>query len=94
MPSVTGGTWSARAVVHPSPIYHVEGDPARRGNGIYDTMKSVGAHEVIVENARHDRQLWTASDEEVEQFLLLCAQTRASDLHIEPARRAADGDPG
>jgi len=79
MPSVTGGTWSARAVVHPSPIYHVEGDPARRGNGIYDTMKSVGAHEVIVENARHDRQLWTASDEEVEQFLLLCAH-RIQDL--------------
>jgi UDPglucose--hexose-1-phosphate uridylyltransferase len=79
MASVKGGTWSARAVVHPSPIYHVEGDPGRRGNGLYDTMKSVGAHEVIVENARHDRQLWAASEEEVEQFLLLCAH-RIQDL--------------
>ena len=44
------------------------------GVGLYDVMRSVGAHEVIVENARHDRQLWTASDAEIEQFLLLCAQ--------------------
>jgi UDPglucose--hexose-1-phosphate uridylyltransferase len=79
MASVTGGIWSARAVVHPFPIYHVEGDPGRRGNGIYDTMRSVGAHEVIVENPRHDRQLWIALDEEVQQFLRLCAH-RIHDL--------------
>jgi UDPglucose--hexose-1-phosphate uridylyltransferase len=42
-------------------------------------MRSVGAHEVIVENARHDRQLWTSTDAEIEQFLLLCAQ-RLEDL--------------
>ncbi|HEX6880758.1 MAG TPA: DUF4931 domain-containing protein, partial [Terriglobales bacterium] len=79
MPSVDGGPWSARAVVHPAPIYHVEGDPVRRGVGLYDTMKSVGAHEVLVENPRHDRHLWVASDAEVEQFLILCAQ-RIQDL--------------
>ena len=79
MPSVDGGPWSARAVVHPAPLYHVEGDPQRRGVGLYDTMKSVGAHEVLVENPRHDRHLWVASDGEIEQFLLLCAQ-RIQDL--------------
>jgi UDPglucose--hexose-1-phosphate uridylyltransferase len=42
-------------------------------------MRSVGAHEVIVENPRHDRQLWIASDEEVQQFLRLCAH-RIHDL--------------
>jgi UDPglucose--hexose-1-phosphate uridylyltransferase len=73
------GPWTARAVVHPDPLYRVEGDPARRGVGLYDTMKSVGAHEVIVENPRHDRHLWTASDDEIEQFLLLCAH-RIQDL--------------
>ena len=61
MASVDGGPWSARAVVHPTPLYHVEGDPQRRGEGIYDRMRSVGAHEVLVENIRHDRPLWTAS---------------------------------
>jgi UDPglucose--hexose-1-phosphate uridylyltransferase len=79
MASVSYGPWSSRAVVHPQPLYHVEGDPGRRGVGLYDVMRSVGAHEVLVENPRHDRQLWTASDAEIEQFLLLAAQ-RIQDL--------------
>jgi UDPglucose--hexose-1-phosphate uridylyltransferase len=79
MPGVNGGSWSARAVVHPAPLYHIEGEPSRRGDGIYDRMSSVGAHEVLVENVRHDRQLWAASDAEIEQFLLLAAQ-RIQDL--------------
>jgi UDPglucose--hexose-1-phosphate uridylyltransferase len=42
-------------------------------------MRSVGAHEVLVENPKHDRHLWVASDPEIEQFLLLAAQ-RIQDL--------------
>ena len=79
MPGVDGGPWSARAVVHPAPLYRIEGEPTRRGDGIYDRMSSVGAHEVLVENLRHDRQLWNASDAEIEQFLLLAAH-RIQDL--------------
>jgi len=79
MPGVNGGPWSARAVVHPTPLYHVEGEPSRRGDGIYDRMSSVGAHEVLVENLRHDRQLWAATDAEIGQFLTLAAQ-RIQDL--------------
>lgn len=79
MASVNYGPWSSRAVVHPQPLYRVEGDPQRRGAGLYDVMRPVGAHEVIVENSRHDRQLWHAADAEIEQFLLLCAH-RIQDL--------------
>lgn len=74
-----GGTWMTRAVVHPAPLYRVEGEPSRRADGLYDRMRSVGAHEVLVENPRHDRHLWLASDPEIEQFLLLAAQ-RIQDL--------------
>src|SRR5215471_3792057 len=74
-----GAPWSARAVVHPAPVYRIEGDPARQGNGLYDTMRTVGAHEVLLENPRHDRNLWEASDAEIEQFLRLAAQ-RIHDL--------------
>ena len=69
-----GSPWSARAVVHPTPLYHIEGEPGRRGDGIYDCMHSVGAHEVLVENRRHDRHLWNAGDEEIGQFLRLAAE--------------------
>jgi UDPglucose--hexose-1-phosphate uridylyltransferase len=79
MPGVDGGPWSARAVVHPTPLYRIEGEPSRRADGIYDRMSSVGAHEVLVENLHHDRQLWMASDAEIEQFLVLAAQ-RIQDL--------------
>ena len=78
-PAVDGGPWSARAVVHPQPVFHVEGDPQRLAEGLYDKMQSVGAHEVLVENPKHDRQLWQSSDASVEQFLLLTA-SRILDL--------------
>src|SRR5882672_10332299 len=75
--------WSARSMVHPAPLYHIEGEPGRRGDGIYDRMSSVGAHEVLVENPRHDRQLWSASDDEIGQFLRLAAE-RILDLKRDP----------
>jgi UDPglucose--hexose-1-phosphate uridylyltransferase len=73
------GPWSARALVHPGAVYHIEGAAERRGEGLYDRMPTVGAHEILVENPRHDRQLWQADDAEIEQFLLLVAQ-RIQDL--------------
>ena len=66
-------------MVLPAPLYRIEGEPTRRGDGLYDRMAPVGAHEVLVENLRHDRQLWNASDAEIEQFLLLAAH-RIQDL--------------
>src|SRR4051812_11155265 len=72
--SSDGFPWGARAVVHPLPSYRIEGDPSRRGDGLYDKMRAVGAHEVLVENPRHDRQLWDAPDSEIENLLLLAAQ--------------------
>jgi UDPglucose--hexose-1-phosphate uridylyltransferase len=78
-PPVRGGPWSARAVVHPNAIYHVEGTPERRGEGMYDRMPTVGAHELLIENARHDRNLWNADEIEIEQFLELVGQ-RIQDL--------------
>jgi UDPglucose--hexose-1-phosphate uridylyltransferase len=79
LPGPDGKSWSARSVVHPNALYHIEGEPGRRGDGIYDCMGSVGAHEVLLENPRHDGHLWTASDFEVEQFLRLAA-LRLQDL--------------
>jgi UDPglucose--hexose-1-phosphate uridylyltransferase len=73
------GTWTARAVVHPHPLYRIEGDPSRRADGLYDRMRPVGAHEVLVENPKHDRHLWNASDVEIGQFLMLATQ-RIQDL--------------
>lgn len=74
-----GAPWSARSVVHPTALYRIEGEASRRGDGLYDRMRPVGAHEVLVENPSHDHHLWNASDLEIEQFLLMVAQ-RIQDL--------------
>jgi UDPglucose--hexose-1-phosphate uridylyltransferase len=42
-------------------------------------MRPVGAHEVLIENPRHDGHIWNATDAEIAQGLLLIAQ-RIQDL--------------
>jgi UDPglucose--hexose-1-phosphate uridylyltransferase len=74
-----GAPWSARAVVHPTAVYHIEGEAERRGQGMYDHMSPLGAHEILLENPRHDRHLWNADEDEIQQLLLLIAQ-RIQDL--------------
>ena len=73
------GASPAVAMVHPSPLYRIEGEPHRRSEGIYDAMNTVGAHEVLVQSFRHDIELWQSSDAAISQFLLLAAQ-RIQDL--------------
>jgi len=46
--------WSLRVVPNKFPALRVEGDLDRRGEGIYDKMNGVGAHEVIVECEGHN----------------------------------------
>jgi UDPglucose--hexose-1-phosphate uridylyltransferase len=77
--SINSGHGAATAMVHPAPLYRIEGEPHRRSEGIYDAMNTVGAHEVLVQGVRHDIELWQASDAEISQFLLLAAQ-RIQDL--------------
>ena len=79
LPGLDGAPFSARSFVHPHPLYRIEGEPSRRGDGIYDRMSPTGAHEVLVENPRHDGHIWNAKDAEIERFLVLAAQ-RMQDL--------------
>ncbi|HEX8312927.1 MAG TPA: hypothetical protein VF614_16505 [Chthoniobacteraceae bacterium] len=43
--------WQVRVVPNRLPILRVEGDATRHGDGFYDRMDGVGAHEVVVEDA-------------------------------------------
>jgi UDPglucose--hexose-1-phosphate uridylyltransferase len=70
------------SMVHPSPLYRIEGEPHRHAEGIYDAMNTVGAHEVLVQSIRHDIELWQSSDAEIGQFLTLAAQ-RIQDLKYD-----------
>ena len=50
----TGSTnWSLRVVSNKFPALRVEGDLDRTGEGLYDRMNGIGAHEVIIETSSH-----------------------------------------
>lgn len=56
-------------IPHLRPLYRIEGDAQRRGEGIYDKMRSLGAHEIVVEHPDHNLPLSQQSDEHVAQVL-------------------------
>lgn len=47
--------WTLRVVPNKFPALHIEGDLNREGDGMYDKMGGIGAHEVIIETQEHDR---------------------------------------
>ena len=49
--------WRVRVVPNKFPALRVEGDLERRGEGIYDLMNGIGAHEVVVESPDHESDL-------------------------------------
>jgi UDPglucose--hexose-1-phosphate uridylyltransferase len=59
------GPWQVMVTPHPDPLYRVEGEPGRRADGIYDTMRAIGADEIVIETPEHDRQLEDLSDEQI-----------------------------
>ena len=74
-----GGKWQVRVTPHLRPLYRIEGDAQRRAEGIYDKMRGLGAHEVVVESPNHDATLSDLSDENVAQVLRAYV-SRISDL--------------
>jgi UDPglucose--hexose-1-phosphate uridylyltransferase len=77
------GTWQVRVFPHFDPLYRIEGEPGRSADGIYDRMRPVGAHEIIVETAEHNRPLATMSDEGIER-VLQAYSARIADLKKDP----------
>jgi UDPglucose--hexose-1-phosphate uridylyltransferase len=64
-----GPGWDLRVVPNQFPLLRVEGSLDRAGEGLFDKMNGVGAHEVIIESPHHEQTLATLGDEAVEQVL-------------------------
>ncbi len=73
------GQWQVRAYPHFRPLYHIEGEPGRGADGIFDRMAAIGAHEIVVETPDHSRLLTQLSDGEIELVLQAYA-LRIADL--------------
>jgi len=74
-----GPGWRVRVVPNKFPALQVEGELNKRGEGIYDKMHGLGAHEVIIETPRHETSL-SALDEAAIQEVLWVYRDRLVDL--------------
>jgi UDPglucose--hexose-1-phosphate uridylyltransferase len=66
--SPANSPWQVRVVPNAAPVLRVEGDATRHGDGFYDHMDGVGAHEVIIEDPGA-RRLEELSVPEIQQVI-------------------------
>ena len=75
--------WQVRVVPSVAPVLRIEGNLDRRGHGVYDVMRGIGAHEVIIESAAHRRDLDQLTDDEM-HAVMRTYQGRINDLQQDP----------
>lgn len=71
--------WDLRVVPNKYPALRIEGEVRKSGEGFYDKMNGIGAHEVIIETPRH-QHTWFDGDTAVVRNTLLAAKNRVLDL--------------
>jgi UDPglucose--hexose-1-phosphate uridylyltransferase len=62
--------WSVRVVPNKYPALKVEGGLDRQGEGLFDRMNGIGAHEVIIETPDHSQTLATMGEGQIERVLM------------------------
>src|SRR5579871_3113062 len=75
--------WRVRVVPNKFPALQVEGDLNKRGEGIYDKMNGIGAHEVILECPFHEASMANLAEENIREVLWVY-RDRLVDLKKDP----------
>src|SRR5262245_61128666 len=63
-----GRGWDVRVVPNKFPALRVEGNLDREGQGLFDRMNGIGAHEVIIETPDHQATLATMGEQAIERI--------------------------
>lgn len=71
--------WELRDVPSIAPFLRIEGDLERRGDGVYDLMNGVGAHEIIIETNQHVANMADLSENQISK-VITCYIDRIQDL--------------
>jgi UDPglucose--hexose-1-phosphate uridylyltransferase len=61
--------WSIRVVPNKFPALGIEGNLDKEGEGLFDKMNGIGAHEVIIESPDHSSTMATLSERALEDVL-------------------------
>jgi UDPglucose--hexose-1-phosphate uridylyltransferase len=73
------GEWIVRSFPDKSPIFQIEGNLDRQADGMFDKMRNIGAHEVIIEAPGHTTSLTSLSENVIADVLKMYRE-RVSDL--------------
>lgn len=66
------GAWVVRSFHDRAPLFRIEGGFDRSGEGIFDRMNTVGAHEIIVETPQHGVTLSRLPLEQITKVIEVC----------------------
>ncbi|MCK5533745.1 galactose-1-phosphate uridylyltransferase [bacterium] len=61
--------WWVRVVPNKFPILQIEGHLNRAGEGMYDRMNGVGAHEIIIETPDHHKEIFELENKNIEDII-------------------------
>ena len=78
-----GPGWTYRVVPNKFPALRIEGDLEPSGEGLFDRMNGVGAHEVVIETPDHQGSLATMSADALAD-VLMAYRDRLLDLKKDP----------
>jgi UDPglucose--hexose-1-phosphate uridylyltransferase len=71
--------WQIRVIPSIKPMLKIEGELGRRGQGIYDMMNGIGAHEVVIETPQHINNITDLPLDQIDKVLQVYVQ-RIKDL--------------
>lgn len=75
--------WRVRVVPNKFPALKIEGNLQKKGDGIYDHMNGIGAHEVVLECPFHEKSMAQLPESYIREILWVY-QERLNDLKKDP----------
>lgn len=76
--------WEVRVVPSIAPVLRIEGELDKHPHGIYDMMRGIGAHEVIIETPKHLNHISLLEPEQIAKILAVYKERL---LDLEKDRR-------
>ena len=71
--------WDIRVIPNKNPILAIEGNLSKRPEGMFDVITGIGANEVIIETSKHNKQVYSFTNEELSNVIKVL-QGRIRDL--------------
>ena len=75
--------WWIRVIPNKYPILKIEEQFIKKGEGLYDKITGVGAHEIIIETPKHNVEVFELEDKNIED-ILWTFRDRIVDLSKDP----------